>query len=274
MEFQEKFVAFIDILGFKSLVHSAENGGDVNLKDITEALEHLGSKSHIERIKKHGPNTCPQSERISKDVGFEITQVSDCAVISCEISPLGALTVVNHCWAAVLNLLMKGFMCRGYITRGIIYHSDEHVIGSGYQNAYSKESEVSAFKQETDERGTPYVEVDPVVCDFIENSNDKCCKEMFSRYVKKDGDTTVIFPFQRLGHSFILMGGFEEFNPRKEKEANNNVRLLLNRLKNEVSKYVDSTNPKAVLKLKHYIAALDSQLEACDKTDKVIDMWS
>jgi hypothetical protein len=29
-------------------------------------------------------------------------------------------------------LLDKGFMCRGYITRGKIYHTNEHLIGSGY----------------------------------------------------------------------------------------------------------------------------------------------
>jgi len=274
MEFQEKFIAFIDILGFKSLVNSAENNGDVNLKDIAEALEHLGSRKDLERIKKHGPNICPQSKCINKDVGFILTQVSDCAIISSEISPLGALTLVNHCWTAVIDLLMKGFMCRGYITKGKIYHTSDHVIGSGYQDAYSKESEVSAFKQEADERGTPYVEVDPAVCGYIENTNDRCCKEMFSRYVKKDGDTTVLFPFQRLGHSFVLMGGADEFNPQREMEANNNVRLLLNRLKNEVSKYIDPSNPKAVLKSKHYISALDEQLEVCDKTDRVIEMWS
>ena len=36
-------------------------------------------------------------------------------------------------------------------------------------------------------------------------------------------------------------------------------------------KYVDPTNESAMQKVKHYIAALDAQLEACDKTDKTID---
>ena len=46
---------------------------------------------------------------------------------------------------------------------------------------------VSAFKRKADENGTPFVEIDPSVCHYIENGSDSCVKEMFSRYVKNDG---------------------------------------------------------------------------------------
>ena len=274
MEFQDKFICFIDILGFKSLVHTAETGGDIKLPEIAEILKCLGSQKDVDNIKKHGPSTCPDSTCIEKDISFNVTQISDCAIISSEISPLGAINIISHCWGAVISLLMKGIMCRGYITKGSIYHTNTQVIGSGYAKAYSKESEVSAFKREANERGAPYVEVDSEVCEYIESTNDKCVKEMFSRYIKKDGDTTVLFPFKRLGHSFILAGYGVDFNPEKELESNNNVRLLIKRVKKELVKYIDNTNPCAVLKSQHYIAALDAQLEACNATDDVIRSWS
>ncbi len=274
MEFQEKFIGFIDILGFKSLVHSAESGGGIKLPELMEMLKHLGSPEDSQRMKRNGHIICPQSTFIEKDLNFNVTQISDCAIVSSEVSPAGAISLVNHCWGAVLNLLNKGFMCRGYITRGLIYHTESQVIGSGYQKAFSKESEVTAFKQEADERGTPYVEIDPIVCNYIETTNDKCVKEMFSRMVKSDGESTALFPFQRLGHSFILIGYGVEFDPQKEKEATNNVRLLLKRLKAQIMEFVDMSNPSAVRKSQHYIMALDAQFKACDKTDEVIEMWS
>ena len=274
MEFQEKFIAFIDILGFKDFVHKAESDDDMQLSELADMLKHLGSQKDVQNIKQHGPTLCPESDCIEKDINFNVTQISDCAIISSEVSPLGAINIVNHCWGAVIKLLMQGFMCRGYITRGKIYHTDTQFIGSGYQKALSKESEVAAFQREVNDRGTPYVEVDSIVCNYIESTGDRCIKEMFSRLIKKDGDTTVLFPFQRLGHSFILMGGGVEFDPLKEKDANNNIRLLLHRVKDAVNKYVDTTNPSAVLKSKHYLAALNKQLDDCDKTDEVIEMWS
>lgn len=275
MEFQEKFVGFVDILGFKSLVESAENGGGIDLSELMEMIKYLGSPEDSNKMKTRGGTTCPQSIYIEKDLNFIVTQISDCAIVSSEISPAGIINLVSHCWGSVLNLLNKGFMCRGYITKGLIYQTDSQVIGSGYMNALSKEPGVSAFKQEAEERGTPYVEVDPVICAYIENSNDKCVKEMFSRMVKSDGESTVLFPFQRLSHSFMVTSwDGEDFDPQKEKEANNNVRLLINRLKEQIMEFVDMSNSSAVRKSKHYIVALDVQLKACDKTDEAIEMWS
>jgi hypothetical protein len=77
-------------------------------------------------------------------------------------------------------------MCRGYITRGSIFHTDSDFLGTGYLKAYEYESErkVTAFKRTADEKGTPFVEVDRVVCEYIQQGDDLCVKNMFSRFVK------------------------------------------------------------------------------------------
>lgn len=146
------------------------------------------------------------------------------------------------------------------------------MIGSGYQHAFESESGVSAFKLEADERGTPFVEVDPTVCEFIERETDPCVKEMFSRMVKTEQGTTALFPFQRLSHSFVIGGLNQKFDSKKEKAANDNVRKLLRSLKERVLKYVDQGNPKAINKARHYVRALDTQLAACDQADEMIDL--
>ncbi len=275
IKFQEKFIGFIDVLGFKQLVEAAENGTGIPLPELMEILRNLGSSDDVAKFIKYGPTTCPQSKYHQRDLNFKLTQISDCMIVSSEVSPAGLINLISHCWGVVINLLAKGIMCRGYITKGSIYHTDTQFIGSGYQEACSKEKEgITAFKREADERGTPFVEVDPVVCSYAKNCKDKYVKKMFSRMVKNYGKVTALFPFQRLAHSFMIGGFGRKFDAKKEKTSNQNMRLSIEKLKKRVMEFVDESNHDAVKKVEHYIEALNAQLVVCDKTDEMIDILS
>jgi hypothetical protein len=307
MEFEEKFIGFVDILGFrkmleasavvsnwslpelieavntfgvlglKKMVESDANVSGQSLSELIELLKNLGSPEDALRYKKSGPIFCPESRYIQRDLNFKITQVSDCLLVSSEVSPAGLINLVGHCSTAVLKLLQKGKMCRGYISKGLIRHTDTspYPVGPGYEEVYSKEPIVAAFKHEADERGTPFVEVDSVVCAYAKECNDQCVKMMFSRMVKDDGNVTVIFPFQLLSHSFMI-GDYRghKFDPEKERRSNENVRLFIKELKERVMDLVDKSNPEAVIKAEHYIEMLNAQLAVCDRTDKVINIFS
>jgi hypothetical protein len=162
-------------------------------------------------------------------------------------------------------------MCRGYITRGSLSHEGIQFYGSGYQKAYKSEHDVSAFKRGADERGTPFVEIDRLVSEYLATDGDWCSREMFSRCVKGDGEVIALFPFQRLQHSFIIgNSGTHRFDPGREKQANHNLRTNLTRMKHSVLALVDQANIEAVKKAEHYIRALDTQLAACDQTDDIL----
>ena len=135
VEFKEKFVAFLDVLGFKNLVEAAEAGTKTPLNDALEVLRELGSAAERGKFEKHGPKCCPQSKYVQRNLDFQITQVSDCFIVSSEVSPAGAINLLNYCWMVVLLLLHKGFLCRGYVTKGPISHTNEHLIGTGYHKA-------------------------------------------------------------------------------------------------------------------------------------------
>lgn len=272
--FADKFVAFVDVLGFKNLVAKAERGTGMPLSELLELLQKLGNGKERALFDQYGPTCCPMAPRVEKNLDFRVTQISDCVIVSSEISPAGIINLVSHCWGAVIELMTRGIMCRGYIKRGHIFHTDTQIIGSGYQEAYAAESRASAFKREADERGTPYVEVDPEVTTYVEHQPDACVKEMFGRMVKYDGKAVVLFPFQRLQHSFIIAGFGHKFDPEKELTANDNLRKNLVRYKQKISSFVDPCNPDALAKANHYIEALDAQLCACDETDRVIRMLS
>lgn len=232
ISFKEKFIGFVDILGFKELVEAAEKGTGMPLVELLKIVKELGTPEDRVKFEKYGPKACPASRYVQRDLDFKITQISDCVVVSTEVSPAGVINLIHYCWGAVIKLMTKGIMCRGYITRGSVYHTDTQIIGSGYQEAYRRESLVTAFKREADERGTPFVEVDPIICEYVRNSGDSCVKKMFSRYVKEDGAATALFPFKGLEHSFMI-GDWHghKFNPEEERKANNNLRLMIKKMK-------------------------------------------
>lgn len=271
-QFKDKFIAFIDILGFKAMIESAERGEGRSIDEIRGLLTELECRKNQYFYTAYGPQICPSSNRIENGLDFEISQVSDCAIVSAEISPAGVINLVHHCWGAVMRLLTKGVMVRGYITRGLIYHKDSVFMGTGYHTAYQKEAGVTAFKREADEKGTPFVEIDPSVSSYIADQADSCVSKMFSRFVKRDGEVTALFPIQSLSHSFAIGGfGVSKFDAEKEKNNNNAIRLSLIDLKNRLLKYVAPANERATIKIRHYIAALDEQLALCDQTDRFID---
>lgn len=271
-EFSDKFVAFIDVLGFKNLISESESGSGMPLSELLDLLKKLGTGNERERFDRSGAPWCPSAPRIEKNVDFRVTQISDCAIVSAEVSPAGVINLISHCWGAVIELMIIGIMCRGYIKRGLVFHTDTQILGSGYQDAYLAESKVSAFKREADERGTPYVEIDLEVTKYVDSQADPCVKEMFVRMIKRDGDTVVLFPFRRINHSFIFAGLGHTFDAARELAANEMVRKNIQRYKEKVKVFVDPSHRSAVAKATHYIDALDAQLRACDETDRVIRM--
>lgn len=268
--FANKFIAFVDILGFKRFVADAEKGTGFDLERILSLVSYLGTGKERERFEKSGPICCPCAPYVERHLDFRVTQISDCVIVSSEVSPAGIINLANHCWGAAIQLLREGVMCRGYIKRGTIYHTDSQVIGSGYQDAYIAEGGVTAFKREADERGTPYIEVDPEVTAYIDAQQDACVKEIFSRMAKREGATAALFPFRRLSHSF-LGGPSHKFDAERERKSNQNMRMIINTVKERVQSLVDPANASAVAKAAHYLSALDAQLEVCDRTDEFID---
>ncbi len=269
MQFKTKFVAFVDILGFSNIVAESEAGNGLSLSQIQVILEKLGNTDLKERIHKHGPQICPQSPCLESSLDYQVTQISDCVIVSAECSPIGLLHLVHHCWLSAFKMLHEGLLCRGYITRGSIFHAENQVIGTGYMSAFKNEPKVKFLSQSANDVGTPFIEFAPETVDFMRASGDACVQEMFSRLTKTHGDFTAIFPFKTLSHGFLIAG---DFNPQKEHEANEGMRKSIRTIKERISKCPSSIDEKAKMKVSHYLAILDEQLLGCDKTDEVIEM--
>jgi hypothetical protein len=268
LKFKDKFIAYVDILGWKNFVEEAEAGtNNMSLQVLVDLLDKLGSTKDRHDFVVYGPTICPESPFVQRGLDFQLSQAYDCVVVSTEVSPAGVINLIGHCWKVVMGLLGKGVMCRGYITRGSIFHTDRYCIGTGHQKVLDREKMVSVFKRKADEDGTPFVEIDTSVCHYIQNGSDACVKEMFSRYVKNDGDLVALFPIQRMFHEFAIT---KDCNLEKERQSNDVMRSILRDMKDRVMSFADKSNARAVEKAAHYEHALDDQLRDCDFMDDAI----
>src|SRR3712207_5351127 len=95
--FADKFVAFVDVLGFKNLVAESERGTGMPLPELLELLRKLGTGNERVHFDQYGPTCCPMAPRIEKNLDFRVTQISDCVIVSAEVSPAGVINLISHC---------------------------------------------------------------------------------------------------------------------------------------------------------------------------------
>jgi len=170
--FKDKFVAFIDVMGFKAMIEAAEKGEGRSLAEIEEILADLARVKDKTFYAESGPQICPMAKRSADHLDFEITQVNDCVVVSAEVSPAGVVNIVNHCWAIVLTLLARRSGSRLCHPGGHRSHRGP-LLRDGYHRALAGEPGAKAFAA-LDEKGTPFIEIDPVVRAHVDAEGDDC----------------------------------------------------------------------------------------------------
>jgi hypothetical protein len=128
MGYERRVVAFIDILGFKNSVDKS-NGDEQEFERILQTLTEL--KEFF--IK-------PKNDFEINDT--QIIQVSDSLVISRLVKEKGGIySMLTDCAFAIHLLIDNGFLCRGAIKVGNMYHKDTTLFGDAYIKAYIAESE-------------------------------------------------------------------------------------------------------------------------------------
>ncbi|WP_076423538.1 hypothetical protein [Aquipseudomonas alcaligenes] len=144
-DYTERYVAFIDILGFREHVKSIDTH--------PEKLDHL-----LSILKEIATNYTGLSRNVSETQGFEhmlrVTAFSDNVVISGRHDKAGLLFVLAVCSSLSVRLLQQGVLARGGITQGKLFHSEAVVIGDGLIKAYELESKTAIY---------PRVIIDPAI---------------------------------------------------------------------------------------------------------------
>ena len=228
-------------------------------------LPNLENQQYQRSISMHGPIVCPESKRNRRNLDYTVTQISDSAVISTEISPAGVINLLIHISQTILGLLRYGVMVRGYVTQGKIFHEKAQFIGTGYHDALKGEKLVRAFSVSEDDGATPFVAIDPNVVRYIREEADECVVKIFHRMIKVDpiNDITVLFPFQQL--ISVVRGNIIE--PERCKKGLNLTREQLGNYKDRISIQSPDADPNADRKSKHFIKFLSDMLAELDEIE-------
>lgn len=126
IDYENRLTLFIDFLGFKDIVEKTSTDNEA-LNKLVAALEDAASTA-----------------KIGNKSDFHVSQFSDCLVISYKVKNEAALfEIVNKLSLIVVRITGQGYLLRGGLTFGKLYHSDKAVLGPAMNRAYFLESEVA-----------------------------------------------------------------------------------------------------------------------------------
>lgn len=115
--YERRYCLFFDVLGFRNKVSKR------TAKNIHDILQEI-RKSHNYR-EVYGEYT-PESSFSSR----RVTQFSDCVVVSyLKGDFIGWMNIIKDIFVLQLNLLRHGFLIRGAVTVGDLYHDDQFCFG-------------------------------------------------------------------------------------------------------------------------------------------------
>lgn len=136
LRYETRIIAFLDILGWKSAISCG--GGDL-VKALGKTLAQLRwVANHFNSL----------SGLLPEDMRWPgnpvMTQFSDSLVISVEDSDQGKEVLQNALQVLTSNLIASGYLLRGGVTRGEIFHDGSLVFGPGLIQAYDLESKFAS----------------------------------------------------------------------------------------------------------------------------------
>jgi hypothetical protein len=129
-EYQERYCAFVDILGFQGLIDQ--------LRDCPRSF--LALKRVLETI--HSP---PAGHSTSYASEFKAQSISDAVAVSTAINADGLQHMIDALIDLTLRLLREGYFVRGGLVKGRLYHNRKTVFGEALVQAYHLEHDVANY---------------------------------------------------------------------------------------------------------------------------------
>lgn len=189
-EYEDRYVAFVDILGFANIVESSRSKPE-QVGRLHSALAQLNKRAQEGR---------------SSAKGVEASSFSDTVVVSAPISADGLLVVFDGVSSFTADLLSMNMLLRGAVVRGKLLHSERAIFGPALVHAYQLESTVSFH---------PRVMVDSSVLNDIDYyAKDNVYKVKYEKFVVTDH------------HDVAYLSPFAEWHDRAELSEADTERLI------------------------------------------------
>jgi hypothetical protein len=145
--FHQRFIAFVDVLGFSSIVKRMSNEDRLftTVRDALKDVDQQSQEFRQYRREQKNKRKATLHKGIAPLVGdsnLQMTAFSDCYVLS-EVSP--AWHVLAAVQALGSRFLVDGILTRGGVVHGEAYHNGRVLFGPGIVDAYTLESEVAKY---------------------------------------------------------------------------------------------------------------------------------
>ena len=131
MNYEDRIVCFLDILGFKGHIANSIDKID-KIKELADAFTSIREILSIDR-----PGDCQ---------GKEVTQFSDSIVISFPAYlESGVFDALLEILQVQTSLAQKGYLCRGGVARGQLIHTPMLLFGPAMVEAHTLESKAALY---------------------------------------------------------------------------------------------------------------------------------
>lgn len=130
--FENRYIAFLDVLGFKEMLNESKNDLIKNYIEGITSFDALSKLRNYDFTKKEFKNGIPD---------LEFVTVSDSTIITTIDSPAGLRLILEFCQLVQTNLLLSNIYIRGAISYGERYYNQELniMLGKGIVQAYNLE---------------------------------------------------------------------------------------------------------------------------------------
>jgi hypothetical protein len=138
MKYDKRITVFLDILGFKQIIRNTEDKNGIDNEDkiafLEETILKIRELLDIDNANGH--------QAKSK----QITQFSDSIVISFkENEESEVFYTLSDIQTLIINLTLRGIICRGGISYGKLIHNDKMIFGPALVEAYETESKAALY---------------------------------------------------------------------------------------------------------------------------------
>lgn len=140
-EYEERYIAFVDILGFKNLIQKSKIEKSI-VGRLTSALD-ISPQSSLTVLNEVGTEDPTEAD-------LRVHTFSDFVVASTKPNHVGLAILTYMIWSQSVNWLSDSLLCRGAISKGQVLHragngSPPMVFGPAFVEAYQLESTISDF---------------------------------------------------------------------------------------------------------------------------------
>jgi hypothetical protein len=172
--YENRLVAFVDLLGFKKLVEDADGGGAESFAQLADLL---GFMKQVETDVR-------QKQTHFKEVmdSLEATAISDSLIISVKFDPEQPQAILGFLYyLKSLQVRLVGdhkMLVRGYVCLGKLYHHDNILFGVPYMKAYCSEKKVC----------DPKIAIDPELEAIVQQADSETQYTDEKELVRRDED--------------------------------------------------------------------------------------